>query len=249
MSELNETKKLKISQQIQALQTQIQDLRQLIEEKSKYQSEGIGSKFLLAEFDNLVEFWRHTDSRVSSALNMYFTISALSVSGAVFFSQQIENTMLFLISVALIAMILFVAGIFLARQIISTAILKIEYVNSLNLIRCFFVEKDPEIANYLLLPLAGSPVGVDESKEKKISPMRNLLIIIHIWDGMLLGFIVIAGMWLVIPTLSRLIIIAIGIMIALMCIILLRIKAVKRFKEIKIQTRTYNSYAKEQEIF
>jgi len=182
-------------------------------------------QFLLAEFNALGEFWRHTDSRMEGSLNLYFTASALMVSGMAYLSQQVINAQAFVASVAAVAVTLFIGGLILSRRILRTVFLKAEYVKALNLIRRYFIDADQSIKHYLSLPCSHSPTGATEPPAQVSQPSipASLLTAIHAWDSLLLGFACGSIAWLTEPRLLAGFLIGLGILIAAVCFIVLSI--------------------------
>lgn len=114
-------------------------------------------KFLLAEFSHISEFWRHTDSRMESSLNLYFAASAIIATGLAYLSQQFTDLRSFFMLMTLAAVVLFAGGMMVARRILGTSILKSHYISALNLIRRHFVDLDESLSAYLALPTAADP--------------------------------------------------------------------------------------------
>ncbi|HEC87220.1 MAG TPA: hypothetical protein ENI49_05070 [Thermoplasmatales archaeon] len=240
MAERKQATNDEVLQQLHVLQTQIHDLQQQIANQNKSSAENLSIKFLLAEFNELGEFWRHTDSRLENSLNLYLTGSAVVVSAIVFLSQQIADVRLLLLVAIFVSLALFIIGVILARRILGTALIKAEYIHALNLIRRFFVDKDAGITPYLFLPFADSPADSSKSSGKTFRPRipANLLVAIHVWNGLLLGFSVSVCVWLIVPTLPVTTIIATGVVVAAICIGWLGVTA---RQEVRKRTNSFES--------
>ena len=214
-------------EELRTLKTQVELLQEQTQNKSASANYEKGVEFLLAEFKELGQFWRHTDSRMESALNLYMTASALIVSGLVYLSQQVTDFRAFLSFVTLITVALFVGGMILANRILGTALIKAEYIRALNLIRRYFVDTDQSIRDYLLLPIANSPKDTARPLGKGFSARipTSLLVVIHVWDSLLLGFVVGSISWLAEPRILLIAIFAIGAVVAVLCFAVLSILA------------------------
>lgn len=157
------------------------------------------TEFLLAEFSEVANFWRHTDSRLESALGLYFTASGLISSGLALAYQQIANTRMILLITICVVMPLLIGGIILTMRIINTSIRKEHYSRALNLIRKYFADRDTSIRSYLYMPY-------NEVLPRKLwGPQRVLTYIVtamSIWIGVLHGTVCSAIIWLAFPYLN-----------------------------------------------
>jgi hypothetical protein len=138
--------------EIQLLRAEIRDLRNQTTTRNLELTEDLGIKFLLDEFGELGEFWRHADSRVENALNLYLTSGTIVVSAIVLLGQRSGDLDVFLTAAIFVAVALAAAGIVLARRIVGADIIKAEYIYALELIRRFFVDNAAQITPYLVLP-------------------------------------------------------------------------------------------------
>jgi hypothetical protein len=229
MPECSQSTDDKVLQQLQALQSQVHDLQRQIAKERESSHTDLSVKFLLAEFNELGQFWRHTDSRLESGLNLYLTASAVIISAIVFFSPRVTDIRLFVIVVVLIALSLFIVGFFLSERIVSSRIIKREYIHALNLIRRFFVDRDAGITPYLFLPFADSPVDTPRSHAEALASLvpaqGGFFFVINVWNGLLLGFSTSACVWLIVPSLPMIVFVAAGILVAAVCAVLLNIAA------------------------
>lgn len=206
--------------EIRALKAQVESLERQLESQSTLSVPKKSVEFLISEFNELGQFWRHTDARLESGINLYITASALIVSGAVFFSQQGIDFRTFLFFITLIALVLFMGGVILSERILGVAFVKAEYTSGLNLIRRYFIDADSSIKDYLILPTAKSPKEDKNSALKIPVPPRIpsfLLMVVHIWDSLLLGFIVSSAYWLIIPQSNIKWLIVVGVSITVIC--------------------------------
>jgi hypothetical protein len=173
-------------------------------------------KFLLAEFNHLDTFWRHTDSRVENGLRLYLTVSAIVVSGMAILSQQIRDLHAFVLVAVIVAAGLFVVGFALASHLLSTAFLKAEYILGLNLIRRYFVDNDQSIGEYLAFPYDASAATWSD-KDRRIPAAKSLLLGIAVWEGCLLGGVFAGLVWMAGPALFPKLSVGGGIAVGALC--------------------------------
>jgi hypothetical protein len=128
-------------------------------------------QFLLAEFNETAEDWRHTDTRIETAINFYLTIVAIVLPSLIVLYQTIQNPTVFVLAAIPINGFLFIVGFFLTRRITSASILKSQYRSASQLIRRYFVDLAPELTTYIQFPVA-RPLG---STEKQSIPIRTAL--------------------------------------------------------------------------
>jgi hypothetical protein len=224
-------------QQIKVLQSQIEDLQRYIRDQDIASIESVGIKFLLTEFRELGQLWRHTDSRIENAANLYLTICTILVPGIVLFYHFANDPRLFLIGVALAALALFVIGAVLVGRIIESRTIKVEYIYALNLIRGYFAEKDVSIVPYLYFPIEESPNDLNDKQIRSLHPRiysSAFTHLINIWNGLLFGIAVAAVLWLFISSLSITTIVVVGGGAALICYSLLTLLAKRTFKNVRI---------------
>lgn len=223
--------------QIEVLQSQVEDLERQIRDQKITSTESVSVKFLLTEFSELGQFWRHTDSRIENAANMYLTICAILVPGMVLFYRVANDLRLFFIGVTLAALALFVVGVVFTGRIIQTRIIKNEYIYALNLIRGYFAEKDIGIAPYLSLPIKGSFIDLNDKQTRLPHPpfySTAFIHLINIWNGLLFGISVASVSWLYISSLSITTIMVIGGGVALICYGLLDFLVKRMIKHVKV---------------
>lgn len=186
------------------IQGHIQDIRQQIDQleeglqaarEQNIQTEKTNQAFLLTEFNEVCNFWRHTDKRVDSTIRLYLTTSTVIVSSSlVLFQYQTGNTAIIpsslLISFSSLAMS--ISGFFLSTRIIGASVNKSEYAYSINLIRRFFAEKRPEICPYLYMPIAREQIGARITSSRKVGeamhkPSPLLIGIANLFSSTCLG--------------------------------------------------------------
>jgi hypothetical protein len=154
-------------------------------------------EFLLAEFREATQLWRHTDSRIETATNFYLTIGAITLPGSILLFKQLENHRDFVASMMPIVTLLALAGVLLVNRINSADLRKGDYELCRSLVMRYFVDQDDRLADYLLFPLAEP--GPDLSK--KVAQLRpyfhsSLTSIINVFTALLLSSIPSACLWL-----------------------------------------------------
>lgn len=153
--------------------------------------------FLMAEFDQLGEFWRHTDSRIDSAINFYLTTFAIVASGSLLLFQSISDTRAFVAGMIPVGSVLLLMGVFLSSRINSTRHIKHEYTLGLNRIRRFFVDNDPNLAKYTVLPVANIPgEPIPTGRVIRQGTVWRFLSILHAVNSLIAGGIIFAVLWL-----------------------------------------------------
>ena len=209
-------------EELDALKQQVQSLEDQVQRHRPSTTQRMRADLLLAEYNRLSEFWRHTDSRMESTVNLYLTASAIVVTGLVYGSQQSGDLRTFLAVSVAAAAALFVGSIIVSRRILLSSVLKARYRYRLYLIRCHFMEFDESS----LTPVA-SPMTLSAEADRRahggfsVRVSVPLLAAIYPWCSLLLGFIVGSTVWLAQPGLSPTFIIAWGMLIAISCFIVL----------------------------
>src|SRR5436305_1564222 len=90
-----------LADQNQGLRKELQTLGGASPAKRNPVATDLGIKFMLDEFGELGEFWRHADSRMESAINFYLTSGTIVVSAVVVPAQRTDELRVFL-SVAIL---------------------------------------------------------------------------------------------------------------------------------------------------
>lgn len=144
--------------------------------------------YLLAEFQQLAESWRHTDRRIDSTINYYITIVSLLVPVSILFYRKLINTDLIYIYGISVCIALIIFGHLVMTRIITTDIRKSEYTLGMKMIRAYFVNMNNDIANYLFFNIA-KPTKTELDKFKKLEPLfhRNLVIPVITVNSILAG--------------------------------------------------------------
>jgi hypothetical protein len=173
-------------------------------------------KFLLAEFAHIGEFWRQTDSRIESNLRLYLAAATILVTGMAILSQQVEVFRVLVLFGVAVAACLFVAGLALARNVLTTGFLKANYAFALNLIRRYFVDNDKSLEEYLFFASDVSK-ATWRQKVKRVPVPRTLFVGIAAWEGVLLGGVFAGVTWLVDPRLFPKVSVGGGIALAVGC--------------------------------
>ena len=191
--------------------------------------------FMLAEFHENVELWRHTDKRIESSINFYLAFSTVLFPGLVLLYKEISNINLFIIAALPIAFALFTSGYLITRRITKTDILKSQYILSINLARSFFAKHEPGIAHYLFNTIA-QPTDDYKTKINQLQPRfhHNICYTIYLVNSILLGGTVSGIIWFFfLKTFNLLTLFLVGLLVCISCFItliwyyLIRIKSYK----------------------
>ncbi len=152
-------------------------------------------QFLLTEFQEMGQFWRHTDARIEAAINFYLTIVAVFIPGIFLLYQQVVDLNLFVLMSIPICTALIVVGYFLSRRITSSDILKAKYIFSMNLIRGYFAGNFPHIAKNLHMPIS---FPSDEKDSNTLKPIFHRLIVTvsNLINSVQFGLLVSGVAWL-----------------------------------------------------
>lgn len=165
--------------------------------KTENMGQSLSAQFLLAEFSELAEAWRHTDARIESAINIYLTISASTFPALGLLYQAFQSIQLFLLVSIPILINLFVFGFLFTQRVTSTDITKAEYILGMQMIRRYFIDHDSEISSYLILPVALSAKNDQEIKKQKRPYFHKQLIFAVIaFNSLLVGTIIGSLTWL-----------------------------------------------------
>jgi hypothetical protein len=138
-----------------------------------------------------------SDGRIESAINFYITIAAIVLPASVLIYQSISDIGTFILLALLLGILLIIMGIFLVVRISNAEVRKSQYILSIQLIRRYFVNRDPEISQYLLFPTAKPSYSRNE-KEKQLEPyiQRRLVITINALNSLIIGACIYALLWL-----------------------------------------------------
>ncbi len=177
--------------------------------------------FLISEFEQLGEFWRQTDSRLETSINHYLVSWTAIAAGTAFLSSIVSSPKVFWGILALLAVVLASGGYIVSTRTLSASMVKREYLLALNLIRLYFVERDKSIASYLLLPyqdprIRPELIGLGPSGKTKFSFgfLSGL-------NSLLLGVACGISTWLLFPSVSLIVPLAVAITVAGFCLIVL----------------------------
>jgi len=155
-------------------------------------------KFLLVEFSEIGQFWRHTDSRIETTINYYITVGAVVLPGVVLLYQAISDTRLFILATLPIIGALIIIGLFLVARVTNSDILKAEYILSLNLIRRYFVDNNLKIAPYLYLPIAEPSTNLEVIRRQLLPYFHHrIILVVNCANSILFGLMVCGFLWLV----------------------------------------------------
>ena len=232
-----------LSHQVMTLQNQIQSfaiqnevLRNQLDEKQKTDLDKTSAQFLLSDFSEIGQFWRHTDSRLENAIRIYLTISTVAISGAVLLVSQTQQIERILAISAATAFVLFCAGIFLLRRIITVWVEKSNYSLALNRIRAFFADHSPKIKPYMVLPLADPDSSLRDAMSQEPNTYNNWLItFVRLSSSLLLSFSTTVYFWLLLPNFHIVLLIAEGFIVFVACMFFLR-----RVEKVKVGRKVKN---------
>lgn len=105
-------------------------------------------QFMLAEYNRLQQLWQITDARTESTINLYLTLNGVALSGVVISAQGVSLS-LFWVLTALLGVVITVSTQIMLRRVVGTQYTKKEYIHGLNLVRMYFLNKNPNLATYL----------------------------------------------------------------------------------------------------
>jgi hypothetical protein len=221
-----------MQRKIQKQKTETMETVQLLGKQMSFND--ISSQFLLAEFHEMGETWRHTDSRIETAINFYLTILAATLPATILLYQVISDFKLFVFSIIPVIGVVYAIGLLLANRIANTSIRKAEYQLAVNLIRRYYVDHDPLLANYVYFPLAQPGTNFEE-KAKQLRINLHQLIYVIIGINSLLTSLAICGLiWLgASGVILTQLMILIGIVVFFMSVMLLRWRYQKNIKSYK----------------
>jgi len=183
-----------------------------------------GVEFLISEYSQLGELWKHTDSRIDTTINFYITICAIVVPGSVLIFQVVKDINIFILTMLPVALIFFAAGIFFTENITLTDVHKSQYVLAQQLIRRYFVDNEPGISKYVYMEMA-TPSDDLEEKLIQLHPYfhKTIILSVNVINSLLIGIIISSIIWLLAPT-NLYILVLVGLFLALLSISLLTIR-------------------------
>lgn len=153
-------------------------------------------QFMLTEFSQLCEFFRHTDSRLYTGVNFYLTFAAAAVTVAAVLLGYIPDGRLYALATLPLQAAVFLVGYFLANQMMLTDIIKWEYRHGLNLVRRFFVDQYEHLAPYLVLPVAPA-ASTDELSPVRPQTVSRDVVTVLLLNAMLLGTMAATVTWII----------------------------------------------------
>ncbi|MCB0170721.1 MAG: hypothetical protein KDJ97_09240 [Anaerolineae bacterium] len=151
----------------------------------------------MAEFGELAESWRHTDSRIETAINFYLTVGAIVLPGLGLLYQALQSIQLFILVSVPVAMVLFIFGFFLTQRITSADIRKEDYGLAMRMIRRYFVDQDPRIKSYIYMPIGlAAETLEDVSRQRNPYFHRRIMFAINAFNSFLVGLVFSGLIWL-----------------------------------------------------
>jgi hypothetical protein len=165
---------------------------------SSIERDGGDIQFMLAEFGELCQLFRHTDSRLYSSFNFYLTFVAATITVVVLLLGYISDARFYALATLPFQCAVFLIGYFLAQHMFLSEVLKGEYRQGLNLIRRFFVDKYEHLTPYLVLPLAPPPTArVEELPREKPHSVSRDILAISLINAIVLGTIAGTVSWVI----------------------------------------------------
>ena len=181
--------------------------------------------FMVAEHSQIFEEFRRVRTEGVRRLNFFVTLSTGVLGGLVFLTQfsslsLMELQILGILSISLLTLL----GWDIFRYLISREISSDFNMRSMGLIRRFFIEHNPEIADYLLWNTSDEPSFFLKRERSLSSIITTMVYFLGVMVALNIGII----MSIFLSQME--IIIAVGGVILIISISLLRIHAKKRIK-------------------
>jgi hypothetical protein len=155
-------------------------------------------RFLLAEYSELAQDWRHTDSRIETAINFYITVGAVVLTGLGILYQALQSVQLFILASVPVAVVLFVFGVFLTLRITSADLKKGEYRLGMRIIRRYFADREAEDSRYMYRPVASSINGPEDiAKQRSPHFHERVVLAINTFNSFIVGVCSASLIWLV----------------------------------------------------
>lgn len=191
--------------------------------KTRKENSETTTQFLLAEFNELAEAWRHTDARIDSAINIYLSVVASTFPALGLLYQAFQSIQLFILVSVPMLIILFVFGFMFMQRVTSTDITKAEYILGMQTIRRYFVDQDAEISSYLILPVASPSKNKQELDNQKHPYFhKQLIFAVIIFNSILIGTIIGSLIWLVfsdVLTIANIALISFGFIVGILIVL------------------------------
>jgi len=179
-------------------------------------------EFLLSEYSEIFEEFRRVRTEGVQRLNFFVTLTSGVLGGLAILSQLTAlNFFIFQILGIFLIAVLILFGWEVFRYLVSRDINSDFNMRAMGRIRRYFVEKDPEITNYLLWSSDDEPYLLQQYRT-----LSSLIVTMIYLMGILITLD--TGMILSISLIPIKAIIAIGVIVFLISIYLLRIYAKKR---------------------
>jgi hypothetical protein len=159
-----------LQEQVGELILQQKALEAKVTQEATSGSESAGDKFMLAEFNELGDLWRHTDQRLDKGLAIYLTTTTIAVSVLAIVARQDASQWLpqdirWILTIAL-SLLLAINGVVYARLIVESQRTKTEYRFAAMRIRRYFVGQDENLRAYTILRIDDS-VDLDRASFEK----------------------------------------------------------------------------------
>ena len=206
-----------------SVRAEIRALQEQGLDQTRSVAKGDSARFLVTEFEQLVEFWKATDARNAGYVNLYLTACTVIMAGSAvvitYLSTRSSLNEQFLVALGgILALGLFVLGLYLLRSLVTTRKIKTQYQRALNMIRGYFVDQDPGLRDYLLLPFSSRSV-VSSSSADQI-PLRISSLFLG-WESLLFAIVLGCAAWLIEPRLLLISILGLSALAAILCYTLL----------------------------
>lgn len=190
------------------------------------EKEDEGINFLMIEFQEISNAWKHIDSRTESSIRLFFTASTILLSAITISITQLKELNI-VFPIVIVSMILLCLGATLImRRIIAAFLLKEEYFKAIKLIRRYFMERNTSIKDYLLLPtLKKSEISIDGIKKDLTERAnRNIVKTFQLMISITSGLTAIVIVYQVIQKINVELFIIIGLIFFTIALILLEVQ-------------------------
>lgn len=143
--------------------------------------------FLLSEYEVLKESISTEISLGETRINMFITITSGAVVLLTLMSHLAKDDItIFYITSTSILLSLLLLGLCIFARLIDRDIMLVIYTRGMNRIRHFFVEQEPSIVKYLILPIFDDTPKFYRSRTKRRVGLRHLTAIIN---GLIAAFL------------------------------------------------------------
>lgn len=150
-------------------------------------------QFLLVELAEIGEFWRQTDSRIDSAINISLTAGAVVVPSTLLLLQLVLDPRQRVFSLVIVSFAFLMLSLLLMGWLLRASILRVEYTRAASFIKQYFIRNDCRLADY---PFRAPDHVMVYSEHFRSSAYATVIVVVTIGGAVCVGIAVASALWL-----------------------------------------------------